>query len=270
MPANSAEALAARAGALRAFGVMSPHQPFAAFDARERAAAAALWEGLYPADRPLLTRFIFQSRQYVLVSGDAGITGWWNPFVRAWVIGVWHRSRGGWTLLRLTPILARDLSGAPTGAPAASFLEIDRTAVARFQAMAVGGQLGSLQRTPRQLGAARVAIVTRQRRLVYDLEQSARQSGFERCHRQFMDSLAGGSAAQALPTQSRETLAALPENVRASLIFAQVSSAPEGLVFAAQSPLAPGVILLVHFQRTDNGPAQLSRIDAVSLNRPRT
>ena len=272
---SAAASLAARAGALRVFGdAASLH-----FDSREQQVADGFFGRDNVRDSPELGRFLSQARQYVLVDGDRGITGWWNVFADAWIIGTWRREQTGWKLVSLTPLLGEDLTGPPPAAAAGGFdvswpdtaatvagalRTHDDSRVADFKAAATDGRLVALLGRRDESAQARVVLLMREAVLQRGLAKAEGEPGYQTYRARLQEALAQDSGAAADPVLAK-ALAGLSPIVRHSLVPVMAFRRADGLTFATQSPYGPGLIIVAHFATGPDGLARPVHYQFVSL-----
>jgi len=278
----SAVALAARAGSLRLFGPGATHAPAQTFSDAERRAAVASFGNLSAVDRQMLTEFLRQSRQYVDVRGNRGVTGWWSPLVGAWIVGEWRLSRSGWQLERLVPLLAEDFQPETEGPPidlsfagdwpngrlnaAAALLASDRINVNGFKHVVAARRIAVLTANRARTERAQIILLAREARLRLALTQVASEPGYENYESRLADALRIDPAEGPSPAVQRHVLASLSSQVRATLEPVMAFRRPSGFSFAAQSPFAPGLIVIVHFERgAADRSARPGRIEILPL-----
>jgi hypothetical protein len=273
-PLSPGQSLRARAYLLRLFGPSSKNQAAPHFDAKEQQVAASLIAGLDDTHSWLLRKSLSQSRQYVVVHGQSGFTGWVNPFTGVWVVGVWQRKGADWTLTALTPALAEELKQPmaasekpglnaawlnPSTKPVEGLVEQERTAAAWFKDSAKGGSLAAVVQDQKRAARARAVLVARQAALHLSLVQARDRQGYQGYQEALTKLLSGTTDAAGSGSALEHQLAVIPEKVRQSMLPVMALDQKTGLTFVVQSPKAPGLVLFVHFAPDSAGQPQPAR-----------
>jgi hypothetical protein len=273
------QALRARASALRRYSPSSKDAAAAKFNAGEQRVVRSLIAGLKPMDFWLLRKSISESRQYVVVHGKHGYTGWANPFTSTWVVGMWKRIGAEWRLNGLYSAMAPDFGQAksddkpglnaawlsPTRKPAEALVDEERAAVTSFKDSAHRDMPARLAPSSAR---ARTVSVARQAALLLSLIQARERPGYQN----YSNALAQlfGSTADSAAAAVQKQLAEIPDTVRSSLVPVMAIDQSDGLTFVTQSPQAPGLVVFVHFAPDATGHPQPVRARMALLFSQRT
>ena len=226
--------------------------------------------GLDVSGRGLLSTLWGQSIQRIHLDGARAIVGWWHPLTDGWTVTAWTRTPTGWRLDQLGfaegEALTGDTQAWTQAAPSArqAFQLHYARAVAAFDSAAGSGGL-ERSFSPEGARTARDAMLQRLADQQNQLVTSGRTPGY------YGYRAALGSALVAHPPTIigadgiRRSITELPGEIRVMLRPIGVFQRPDGLTFAIQSPLAPAVIILVHFVARDGGEATPARVDITEL-----
>jgi hypothetical protein len=254
-PPSPGQALRIRANSLRRYGPSSKDPAAAKFDAREQRAVRSLVSGLDVAKMWLLRKSISESRQYVVVHGKRGFTGWVNPFTSTWIVGIWKHQGNDWRLSALYSATAPDFGQAktdepglnaawltPSRRPAEALVDEEQAAVTAFKDSAHRDMLARLAK-----GSARALSLTiaRQAALLLSLTQAGERPGYEDYATDLTQLFSTTPDLAAAAVQQQ--LAGIPDTVRSSLSPVMAIDQSNGLTFVTQSVQAPGLVVFVHF-----------------------
>jgi hypothetical protein len=268
------QALRARASALRRNGPSSWKEPtLAPLSTSEQGAAQSLIAGLGKTDAWLLRRSIRQSRQYVVVHGKRGYTGWVNPFTGTWVVGIWNRTGTQWRLDGLYPALATEFGKtsndkpglnagwiAPSKRPAEALVDAEREAVAAFKEDARSAALAQAARDSAGAERARKVMIARQAALLLGLNQAHDRPGYHDYSVALAQLFGNAKNPDASVAALQHQVAGIPDAARNSLEPVMAIDQSNGLTFVTQSPQAPGVVVFVHFAPDPAGHPQPVRV----------
>lgn len=271
---QSARLLATRGTGLRMAGAGSVDGLLAALKSGEATAAAPLEARASGRDGQVLSDFLRQSTQYVSVSGNDGVIGWWNPFDDLWIVSIWNRDAAGWTLVRTGAFLGSDFDtdAAPDfdwGQSNKSFVTTlqmhNWTRVIAYQSAVRDHRLPRLMNDASLQSRAWAALPERHLLMAGQLKTVEMTPGLTG-----YDSLIKAAADSAVTEDECAEICArlrsLPGYSRQTLHAVMVVRHGNGLIVAMQSPLTPAFILLADI-RGDvvSGSPRILALRAVSL-----
>jgi hypothetical protein len=273
---NPAVELAYRAGDLRLFGAKDLPTLIRHLRAADLIGARALILRGYHGVGRQLSDFLAGSTQHIVVRGNVGLVGWYNPIADAWILTEWRKGKAGWILWRTDALTGDDLAGdapyqaAPawTGKPASVpvFLpERAKAQAARLQALAITPAMGALINDAKREARAWSTLELREADAAATLTRAARIKGYERWAPDLHAVMLGGGHASAPLAEFRDALHREPAEVRKAL--RPVAAFPEagGLGVIVQSPLAPQVLLVADLSAAGAAPARAVALRFVPL-----
>lgn len=223
-------------------------------------------------DQRLAAALIGQSLQFTSVSGQRGVTAWFNPLEDVWVIGLWSPLGEGWRLEHLGVMTSDDIAGAdgpwnarrPTLA-AALGAQADR-ARDLFRDAVAPGRVDALVADEARTRAALAAILPVVRFQYERLAATARLEGYTGFPQDLDAAFVAATDRLQGDDAMRSVIQGLPTRTRLTLEPVMGFSRPDGETFAVQSPFAPALIFIVHFKQSSPGAAAHPvRIEAVDL-----
>lgn len=231
-----------------------------------------------PGAAVLLSGLIAESSQYVRVTGDSGLVGWWNPFDDAFLVSRWRRTAAGWRLVGLDALLDADLDPASSATSPAPFdwplqahgltkaLQINnRRAIRRFES-ADPDRLQALLADRPRVARAWFVIGARQAIVRDMLQRAASLPGASAYGETARAALSSPDTARMIDPADGRRLAGLPAATRRSLRPVMVGQTDVGLVVLMQSPLSPAFVVAADLARTTPGGALAPvRLETVSL-----
>ena len=232
----------------------------------------APFRDLARADQRLAAALIGQSLQFTSVSGQRGVTAWFNPLEDVWVVGLWSPLGEGWRLESLGVLTSDDIERAegpwnarrPTLAGALA-AQADRARDLFRDAIAPGrldALIGDQARTRTRLAAILPVVRFQYERLAATARLEGYQGWPADLERVFVADTGRLHGDDAL----RSAIQGLPTRTRLTLEPVMGFSRPDGESVAVQSPFAPALIFIVHFQQSSPGAAAHPvRIEAVDL-----
>jgi hypothetical protein len=276
-------ALAARATAFRfASGVGLDHAATAVSPAE--AGALAPFAGVQgDFARLMVADAVVQANQYVAVTGDAGVVGWWNPFDDAWIVTLWAETPQGWSLQRMGALIGDDLEpnvppadqsvalnwSNASGGLAQALWARNQERVAAFKAAVQSGRLPPVLGDAARLSRAWSAIADRQSQQLGGLLQAKERPGYGAYDRVVWRALATQARSIAFDAGMKQRLDALPVAARRSLHPVMIARRADGYTLIEQSPLAPGFLVVARLHDgVDGAPPVVIGVGAISLFGP--
>ena len=226
--------------------------------------------GLNVSGRGLLSALWGQSIQHIHVAGNRAIVGWWHPLIDGWTVTSWTLTPEGWRLDQMGFVLGETLAQEPqpwTEAAPSARQAIQLHCARAVLAFDTAARSGGLERSfsPEGGRTARDTLLLRLANQQEHLDISARTTGYSRYHAALESSLVTHPATITGPGSIGRSITELPGEVRITLRPIGAFQRPDGLTFAVQSPLAPRIIVFVHFVALDGGEATPARVDIEEL-----